>query len=118
MKKQKDYSLLLIVIILGLAAIGSMGCKGSRHINHKDSTECAVFEGYPVNHTAYFETEAIFIPVEAVSAYGMGETVWIDTNGFVSMPIRDAESNQMITDGLQEVVINARVLPNKYILIK
>lgn len=48
MKTQKDYSWLLVAIVLGLALLGSMGCKSAHPVSHGDSTECAVFEGYPL----------------------------------------------------------------------
>lgn len=118
MKKQKDYSWLLLAIILGLAVVGSMGCKGNRKIDHKDSTEYAVFDGWQVEHGKDFETEAVFIPVSELSMYDSGSTVWIDENGFIAMPIRDAETNQFVTDGLQKVELHERVLPNKFIPLK
>lgn len=118
MKTQKDYSWLLVAIVLGLALLGSMGCKGSRPVGHGDSTEYAVFEGYPVLHDADFETEAVFVPLDQLSIDNTGSTVWIDDNGFTVIPVRDAETMQFVTEGLQHVVLHDRVLPNKFKLIK
>lgn len=120
MKTQKDYLWLLVAIVLGLALLGSMGCKGTTtfEVDPKDSTEYAVFEGYPVLHDADFETEAVFVPLAELSMYSAGSTVYIDDNGFIQLPLRDAESRQFVTDGLQHVVLHDRVLPNKFKLIK
>lgn len=118
MKTQKDYSWLLVAIVLGLALLGSMGCNGSRPFSHGDSTEYAVFEGYPVLHDADFETEAVFVPLADTSLYKAGQTLWIDSNGFVSHPmIRDAETRQYVDPGFQHVVLHERVMPNKYLQI-
>lgn len=116
--KEKDYSWLLIIIVLGLALLGAIGCKSPHAIDHKDSTECAVFEGWPVIHDTEFEIEAVFVPVENLSLYDKGDVVYIDNDGFIIQPLRDAETNQFITDGLQKVVIHDRILPNKFQLIK
>lgn len=118
MKTQKDYSWLLVAIVLGLALLGSMGCKSAHPVSHGDSTECAVFEGYPVFHDADFETEAVFVPLEQLSVDNTGSTVWIDDNGFTVIPVRDAETMQFVTEGLQHVVLHSRVMPNKFKLIK
>ncbi|HXU28316.1 MAG TPA: hypothetical protein VN698_13880 [Bacteroidia bacterium] len=120
MKKSKEkYALILVGIVLGLAVIGSMGCKGNKAIDHKDSTLCAVYEGWPVIHDAEFETEAIFIPLADTSLFKQGQSVWIDTAGLIQRPMmRDAETKQFVDPDLHNVVIHERWLPNKYALIK
>lgn len=107
--------------ILGFAMvyfIGAGGCKSAHPINHKDSTECAVFNGYPVTHDTEFETWPVFVPLDKLSVYGSFDTLYIDSNGFVVEPLRDAESNQFVTDGLDKVVLHERVMPNRFQLIK
>lgn len=96
-----------------------MGCNGNHSINHKDSTECAVFDGYPITHDKEFETWAVFVPIDQLNTYGTGSIVWIDSKGFIVDPlIRDAETMQFVTDGLDRVILHERILPNKFQSIK
>ena len=118
MKTQKDYSWLLVAIVLGLALLGSIGCKSSHSVAHIDSAEYAVFEGWPIEHGADFEIEAVFMPLADTSLYKAGQTLWIDSNGFISHPMmHDAETKQYVDPGFQHVVLHERVLPNKYLPI-
>jgi hypothetical protein len=106
------------LFIIGAMGMSLCACKGKVVVNHKDSTECAVYEGWPIVHDEEFETYPVFIPVSDTSSYYQGEKLWLDTNGFVVMPLRDAETGRFVTEGYDSVILHGRMLPNRYELIK
>src|ERR1700761_7714899 len=110
MKTQKNYSWLLVAIVLGLALLGSMGCKSSHSAAHIDSAEYAVFEGWLIEHGTDFEIETVFMPLADTSLYKTGQALWIDSNGFISRPMmRDVETKQYVDPGFQLLVLHERV---------
>lgn len=90
-------------------------------VDHKDSTECAVFEGFPLAHGTDFETEPIFIPLSLVPVYSQGDTVLIDSNNVVQgMPLyaSDERRGRWVDPKLTRLMLHARITPNKYLLTK
>jgi hypothetical protein len=82
---------------------------------NQSKTECAVFEGYPLNHAKEFETEPVFIPVSLIHIYAKGDTVAVDSNNVAQgMPIH-AKDNRWIEPTYTRLVIHERIEPNKLI---
>lgn len=104
--------------VLFIALVISAGCHQAKKPLHTGKIEVAVYEGYPVHHGQVFEVEAVFIPIEQLGIHEKGDTVFVDTAGFIrELPLRYIDNNHIYTDttGLTRLIINDRVLANKFI---